>query len=53
MRSMRVALRKRPKMPGPAFFTLLALIAAVTSLPLLVFEALTTGLAMPTSRACW
>ena len=29
-----VALRKRPQMPGPAFFTLLALIAAATSLPL-------------------
>ncbi len=45
-----VALRKRPPMPGPAFFTLLALIAAVTSLPLLAFEALTTGLKMPTTK---
>jgi drug/metabolite transporter (DMT)-like permease len=45
-----VALRKRPQMPGPAFFTLLALIAAVTSLPLLAFEALTSGLAMPTTN---
>ena len=45
-----VALRKRPQMPGPAFFTLLALIAAATSLPLLAFEALTSGLAMPTTN---
>jgi hypothetical protein len=40
-----VALRNRPDMPGGAFFTLLALIAAVTSLPLVAFEALTTGVA--------
>ena len=45
-----VALRKRPQIPGPAFFTLLALIAAVTSLPFLLVEALTTGLSMPTSK---
>jgi drug/metabolite transporter (DMT)-like permease len=45
-----VALRKRPQMPGAPFFTLLALIAALTSLPLLVFEAVTTGLAVPTSK---
>ena len=43
-----VALRDRPHMPGAAFFTLLALIAAVTSLPLVAFEALTSGVAMPT-----
>ncbi len=43
-----VALRNRPKMPGAAFFTLLALIAAITSLPLLAVEAVTTGLKMPT-----
>ena len=43
-----VALRDRPNMPGAAFFTLLALIAAITSLPLLAIEALTTGLSMPT-----
>jgi drug/metabolite transporter (DMT)-like permease len=43
-----VALRDRPLMPGAAFFTLLALIAAVTSLPLLAVEALTTGVTMPT-----
>jgi drug/metabolite transporter (DMT)-like permease len=45
-----VALRKRPAIPGAPFFTLLALIAALTSLPLLAFEALTTGLMMPTSQ---
>jgi drug/metabolite transporter (DMT)-like permease len=43
-----VALRDRPKMPGTAFFTLLALIAAITSLPLLAIEAATAGLSMPT-----
>lgn len=45
-----VALRDRPNIPGTAFFTLLALIAAITSLPLLAAEALTTGLSMPTWR---
>ena len=45
-----VALRKRPQIPGPAFFTLLALIAAITSLPLIVVEALTVGLSMPTTK---
>ncbi len=45
-----VALRNRPQMPGAAFFALLALIAALTSLPLLAFEAATTGLAMPTAQ---
>jgi drug/metabolite transporter (DMT)-like permease len=43
-----VALRDRPEMPGAAFFTLLALIAAATSLPLVVFEAATIGLTIPT-----
>ncbi len=45
-----VALRDRPEMPGAAFFTLLALIAAATSLPLVAFEAVTTGLTMPTFK---
>lgn len=43
-----VALRDRPDIPGTAFFTLLALIAAITSVPLLFLEAATTGLSMPT-----
>ena len=43
-----VALRDRPQMPGTAFFTLLALIAAASSIPLLAVEAFTTGLWMPT-----
>jgi drug/metabolite transporter (DMT)-like permease len=43
-----LALRSRPAMPGIAFFTLLALISAITSLPLLVAEAAIYGLAMPT-----
>ena len=43
-----IALRDRPEMPGAVFFTLLALIAALTSLPLVAFEALTSGLSLPT-----
>jgi drug/metabolite transporter (DMT)-like permease len=43
-----LALRNRPEMPAIAFFTLLALISAVTSVPLLILEAATTGLQMPT-----
>jgi len=43
-----VALRDRPNMPGAAFFTLLALIAALTSLPLTAFEGIVQGAAAPT-----
>ena len=43
-----VALRDRPNMPGTAFFTLLALIAAITSLPLLAVEAAMLGFSLPT-----
>lgn len=43
-----VALRDRPEMPGAAFFTLLALIAAVTSLPLLAVEAIMGKAQFPT-----
>jgi drug/metabolite transporter (DMT)-like permease len=43
-----VALRDRPNMPGAAFFTLLALIAALTSVPALAVEALVLGFAFPT-----
>lgn len=43
-----VALRTRPPMSGAAFFTLLALIAALTTLPLIAYEAATAGLQMPT-----
>lgn len=43
-----LALRSRPDMPGIVFFTLLALISAITSVPLLIAEAATSGLAMPT-----
>lgn len=45
-----VALRDRPAMPGAAFFTLLALIAALTSLPLAAFELWGSGAAAPTGR---
>jgi drug/metabolite transporter (DMT)-like permease len=45
-----VGLRNRPQMPGAAFFTLLALIAAITSLPLVLIEAATSGLKMPTPQ---
>jgi drug/metabolite transporter (DMT)-like permease len=43
-----VALRDRPNMPGVAFFTLLALISAITSVPLLIAEWAMYGLTMPT-----
>jgi drug/metabolite transporter (DMT)-like permease len=42
-----VALRDRPDMPGTAFFTLLALIAALTSIPPLVVEGMIVGLDLP------
>ena len=45
-----VALHNRPNIPGTAFFTLLALIAAVTSLPLVLLEALAGGFQMPTAK---
>jgi drug/metabolite transporter (DMT)-like permease len=43
-----VALRDRPAMPGNAFFALLAIIAAITSLPLVAFESYTSGFKLPT-----
>ena len=43
-----VALRDRPAMPATAFFALLALIAALTSLPLVAFEAWAGSLRLPT-----
>jgi drug/metabolite transporter (DMT)-like permease len=48
--SYTVSLRNRPEMPGAAFFSLLALIAAYTSLPLVAFEAVAWGLQMPTLK---
>lgn len=45
-----VGLRNRPKMGGAAFFTLLALMAFLTSLPLLVYEIATEGLQYPTPK---
>jgi drug/metabolite transporter (DMT)-like permease len=45
-----VALRDRPSMPGTAFFTLLALIAAVTSVPLVAYEMLSGNFIMPTAQ---
>ena len=46
-----VALRNRPAMPGAAFFTLLAVFAALTSLPPAIGEALLTeGYAAPTMQ---
>jgi len=43
-----VALRDRPDMSGAAFFTLLAVIAALTSLPLALWEVLAQGAVAPT-----
>lgn len=46
-----VALRKRPAMPGAPFFTLLAVFAALTSLPPALAEALLAeGYSAPTTR---
>jgi drug/metabolite transporter (DMT)-like permease len=45
-----VALQNRPPMPAAGFFTLLALIAAITSLPLVIFEACSVGLAVPSYK---
>ena len=43
-----VALRNRPKMTGPAFFTLLAMVAAATSVPLILAEIAIFGFTPPT-----
>ncbi len=43
-----VALRDRPQMPGAVFFTILAALAALTSLPLLLVDWLAGGLKLPT-----
>ncbi|MGE0848988.1 MAG: DMT family transporter [Hyphomicrobiaceae bacterium] len=43
-----VGLRDRPSMPGTAFFTLLALISAITSVPLVIAEGLAMGFKLPT-----
>src|SRR5262245_21066729 len=43
-----VALRDRPAMPGAAFFTLLAVIAALTSLPLALWEVFAQAAPAPT-----
>jgi drug/metabolite transporter (DMT)-like permease len=45
-----VALGDRPPISGAAFFTLLGLIACVTSLPLAILEALAFGLTLPSPR---
>lgn len=43
-----VALRDRPPMQGAVFFTMLAAVAAITSLPLIPIDWLTGGLHWPT-----
>jgi len=45
-----VALRDRPNVPGVAFFALLALIAAITSLPLVAFEVAAGTFRLPTAQ---
>ena len=45
-----VALPNRPEMPGGAFFTVLAALAALTSLPLVGIEWLTGNLREPTTK---
>jgi drug/metabolite transporter (DMT)-like permease len=43
-----ISLGDRPPLPDTAFFTLLALVATVTSLPLVILEALAVGVKPPT-----
>lgn len=43
-----VTLRNRPKVPGIVFFTVLSIIAAITSLPALVFEMASDRIQWPT-----
>jgi drug/metabolite transporter (DMT)-like permease len=45
-----VGLRNRPNLPGTAFFTLLAVVAAVTSLPLVAYEVLAGTFIVPTFK---
>jgi drug/metabolite transporter (DMT)-like permease len=45
-----VSLRNRPAMPATAFFALLAVIAAVTSLPLMLLEIYLEGFRAPTGN---
>jgi drug/metabolite transporter (DMT)-like permease len=45
-----VALRDRPNMPAVPFFALLALIAAITSLPLVALEVMTGTFRLPTAQ---
>lgn len=45
-----VGLRDRPKMSGTGFFTLLALVAALTSIPLAVYEWSSGAMQAPTVR---
>jgi drug/metabolite transporter (DMT)-like permease len=44
-----LSLKNRPQVPGTVFFTVMALCAAVSAIPFLLFEAVTTGIDMPTS----
>tara|TARA_R110002072_G_scaffold38138_23_gene110586 strand:- start:6009 stop:6923 length:915 start_codon:yes stop_codon:yes gene_type:complete len=44
-----LALKNRPLMPGRAFFTLLTLIAALTALPLVLYEAVQPGFYPPST----
>ena len=43
-----IGLKNRPSLSGPAFFTLLALIAALTSIPLVIYEVAIGTASMPT-----
>lgn len=45
-----VALRKRPEVPGAALFTVLAIIAAISALPLAAWEAAQPGYPWPTPK---
>ncbi|MEM7506928.1 MAG: DMT family transporter [Pseudomonadota bacterium] len=45
-----VMLRKRPDIPGRAFFTVMAIVALASSIPLAIGEAVATGFTMPTTQ---
>ncbi len=45
-----LSLKNRPQVPGTAFFTVMAICAAIAAIPFVAFEAATIGLSMPTTQ---
>jgi drug/metabolite transporter (DMT)-like permease len=46
-------LKNRPQVPGTAFFTVMAVCAAIAAIPFVVFEASTVGISMPSAQGWW